>query len=66
MPAKLEAYGRALTLYRQSGNKENEASTLKEMADMHQHQGKHAQALGELLEVLGLYKSIGFRNLHYT
>ena len=66
MPAKLEAYGRSLALYRQSGNKEKEASTLKTIADMHQHQGKYAQAMGELLEVLRIYKSIGFRYLHYT
>jgi two-component sensor histidine kinase/tetratricopeptide (TPR) repeat protein len=66
MPAKLEAYQRALALYRQTGNREGEAYTLKDIADMHQVQGKYAQSLAELLEVLRIQKSIGDRNLHYT
>jgi two-component sensor histidine kinase len=66
MPGKIKAYEQALALYRQAGNQEQEANTLKTIADMHQHQGKHAQSLRELLEVLRIQKAIGFRNLHYT
>jgi tetratricopeptide (TPR) repeat protein len=66
MPDKINHFGKALALYRQLGNKEKEASTLKTIADMHQHQGDYAQSLRELLEVLRIQKSIGFQNLHYT
>jgi two-component sensor histidine kinase len=63
---KMDAYGRALALYRQAGNKEGEAQALKEIADIHQFQGQYAQSLRELLEVLRIQKSIGFRHVHYT
>jgi two-component sensor histidine kinase len=66
IPDKLKAHEQALALYRRLGKKEQEAGTLKTIADMHQVQGKLAQSLRELMEVLRIQKSIGFRNLHYT
>ncbi len=66
IPGRIKAYEQALALYRQLGKKEQEATTLKIIADMHRHQGQYAQSLRELLEVLRIYKSVGFRNLHYT
>jgi two-component sensor histidine kinase len=66
MPEKIKAFGQALALYRQLGNKEREALTLKEIADVHLQQGKFAQSLAELIEVLRLQKSIHSSYLHYT
>ncbi len=66
MPEKINSYQKALALYRQLGNQEQEANTLKTIADMHQHQGQYAQSLRELLEVVRIQKSIGFRKIHYT
>ncbi|WP_192348560.1 histidine kinase dimerization/phosphoacceptor domain -containing protein [Algoriphagus sp. Y33] len=66
MPDKINMYGKALTLYRQLGNKEREAFILKEIADLHQYQGDYAQSLRELLEVLRIQKSTSLGELHYT
>ena len=66
MPDKIRCYTNAMDLYRQLGNQERQAHLLKTIADMHQVQGKYALSLRELLEVLRIQKSIGFRNLHYT
>ncbi len=66
MPKRIKAYEQAVALYRQFGKKEQEASTLKIIADMHRYQGHYAKSLRELLEVLRIYKSVGFRDLHYT
>ncbi len=66
MPDKIRCYAQSMHLYRQLGNREREAHLLKTIADMHQVQGQYARSLRELLEVLRIQKSIGFRNLHYT
>jgi two-component sensor histidine kinase len=66
MPDKIRCYAQSMALYRHMGNKEREAHLLKTIADMHQVQGKYAESLRELLEVLRMQKSIGFSNLHYT
>ncbi len=66
MPDKIRCYTHAMDLYRQLGNQERQAHLLKAIADMHQVEGKYALSLRELLEVLRIQKSIGFRNLHYT
>nr|WKN37554.1 histidine kinase dimerization/phosphoacceptor domain -containing protein [Tunicatimonas sp. TK19036] len=65
-PEILECLHRALSLYRQSGNKELEIRVFKEIADVHLNQGKLEEAEQELLQVLAMYQSIGYRNLHYT
>jgi two-component sensor histidine kinase len=66
MPDKIRCYAQSRDLYRALGDKEREAHLLKAIADMHQVQGKYAESLRELLEVLRIQKSIRFRNLHYT
>src|SRR5690606_19686692 len=66
MPERINYYQKALALYRQLGDKEREAHTLKWIADMHQYQGEYAQSLRDLLEALRIQKSIGLPNLHYT
>ena len=66
LPKKVSCHEQALALYRQMGNKEQEALTLKEIADLHLQQGKLAQCVGQLIEVLRIQKSIHSRELHYT
>lgn len=59
----LEQAGRC---YQKIGNKEKEIEMLKEIADIYLTQGNLAKSEEELLKVLDMYKSIGFRKLHYT
>src|SRR5690554_4435796 len=66
IPEKIRCYAQARKLYRQLGNQEKEAYLLKCIADMHLLQGEYVQGYIELLEVLALYRSIGYRKLHYT
>lgn len=66
LPEKINCNEQALALYRQTGNEEREAATLKKIADLHLQQGELAQCLGELTEVLRIQKSIHNPNLHYT
>ena len=66
LPEKIRCYEQAGRLYRLAGETAKEAYLLKNVADMHHLQGKSAQAVSELLEVIALYRSVGYRNLHYT
>ncbi len=66
LPEKIRCYAQARKCYRQLGNREKEAYLLKCIADMHYQQGQYVQGYSELLEVLALYRSIGYRKLHYT
>jgi two-component sensor histidine kinase len=66
LPEKIRCYAQARKYYRQLGNREKEAYLLKCIADMHYQQGQYVEGYGELLEVLSLYRSIGYRKLHYT
>ncbi|MDJ1505612.1 histidine kinase dimerization/phosphoacceptor domain -containing protein [Xanthocytophaga agilis] len=66
IPEKIRAFEQAMLLFRHIGNKEKEANALKEIADMHFWQGKSAQSLGELLQVVTLYRSINYPKIHYT
>jgi two-component sensor histidine kinase len=66
LPEKIRCYAQAMKYYRQLGNREKEAYLLKCIADMHYQQGQYVQGYSELLEVLALYRSIGYRKLHYT
>ena len=66
MPEKIDCYEQALSLYRQLGNKQQEAVTLKEIADLHLQQGKLGQSLGELIEVLRIQKTIRYEKIHFT
>ncbi len=66
LPEKIRCYAQARKYYRQLGNREKEAYLLKCIADIHLQQGQYVQGYRELLEVLSLYRSIGYRRLHYT
>jgi two-component sensor histidine kinase len=57
---------KARDLYKNSGNKINEAYMIKCLADIHIGQNKPTQSLKELFEALELYKSDGHLTLHYT
>ena len=65
-PQKIHYYQQALELYKQTGNVKNEAYMLKNIADVHLWQGKTAQSMSELLQVIKLYQSIYYPKLHYT
>ena len=62
----LRYFTQARELYRQTGNKEREIASIKDIADVYLHQGKRDSAEQVLLRVLKMYKSIHFANLHYT
>jgi len=62
----LHAFEHALSLYRAVNDKVKEADMLKYLGDRHYQQGNLDQAENELLAALRIYKSIGFKNLHYT
>ena len=62
---KLYCFEKMRSLYRQSGNLEREAWVLKTIADIHLVNGKLNLAEKELLKALDLYKTIGYRDLHY-
>ncbi len=66
LPERIRCYAQARKYYRQVGNREKEAYLFKCIADMHLQQGQYVQGYRELLEVLSLYRSIGYRKLHYT
>jgi two-component sensor histidine kinase/tetratricopeptide (TPR) repeat protein len=66
IPEKIRCYVQARKCYRQLGNREKEAYLLKCIADMHLLQGQYVEGYREVLEVLSLYRSIGYRKLHYT
>lgn len=57
---------KAQALYKQTGEKEKSIVILKDIADIHLNQSKIEESEKELLEVLEGYRSIGFKNLHYT
>lgn len=59
-------FERARDLYRQTGNKEREIASIKDIADVYLHQGKRDSAEQVLLRVLKMYQSIHYANLHYT
>ena len=66
LPERIRCYAQARKYYRRLGNREKEAYLFKYIADMHLLQGQYVQGYRELLEVLSLYRSIGYRKLHYT
>lgn len=62
---RLYCFEKMRSLYKKSGNEEREAWVLKSIADIHQVSGKLDLAETELMDVLELYKAIGYRDLHY-
>jgi two-component sensor histidine kinase len=63
---ELPYFRRARELFRQLGDKADEAFMLKCMADVHLQLGQPQQASAELRTVLALYRAAGHRQLHYT
>ncbi|AXY77361.1 histidine kinase [Paraflavitalea soli] len=59
-------FKKARELYQQTGNKEKEIASTKDVADVYLHQGKRDSAEQVLLRVLKMYQSIHYANLHYT
>ncbi|MEP6748859.1 MAG: histidine kinase dimerization/phosphoacceptor domain -containing protein [Bacteroidota bacterium] len=57
---KILYYQTAEDLYRQSGEKQKQAYTLKNLADFHQLYEKDSVALTELQQALAIYKSINY------
>jgi len=66
LAAKLHCFQRSRALFRQVGDKANDAYMLKCVADVHLQQGHSAQTIRELLEVEALYRAVGHRRMHYT
>lgn len=64
--AKIVAYDSAIQYARESGDLKKEAQASKGRAYLRSVQGKHAQAIQELLEVLEQQKKRGDDQIHYT
>ena len=62
----LERYELAASILNEIGDKENEIMVLKEIAYFNSNQGNFDLAEAQLLKILEMYKSINFKNLHYT
>jgi two-component sensor histidine kinase len=62
----LRGFEHALDIYKELHNKEKEAEVLKNIGDWLSRQGKLDEAENELLKALNIYKSIGYKKLHYT
>ncbi|TDQ07343.1 tetratricopeptide repeat-containing sensor histidine kinase [Pedobacter metabolipauper] len=56
----------AFNLFKKNGNTEDAALALKQIADIHYQLRNIPLAEIELLEVLKMYQSINYKNLHYT
>ena len=62
----LRGYEQALNIYTKLNNKEKEAGVLKLSGDRLFVQGKLDESEDALLKALSIYKSIDYKNLHYT
>jgi len=62
----MRGYEHALDIYTELHNKEKEAGVLKLFGDRLFVQGKLDQSEDELLKALDIYKTIGYKKLHYT
>ncbi len=63
---RINCLEKMIDLYWQLNNSEKVIEMEKAIADTHLKQGKLDIAESELFQVLAKYKSIGFKNLHYT
>jgi two-component sensor histidine kinase len=61
--AKISSYRQALEIFTQAGNRRRQADVGKDLGDLYQLQGKHAEALIELRKALALYQSIDYPHL---
>jgi two-component system, sensor histidine kinase PdtaS len=62
----MHGYEHALNIYTTLNNKEKEAGVLKLSGDRLLVQGKLDESEDALLKALSIYKSIGYKKLHYT
>ena len=66
LPEKIQSFDHARLLFRDLGQPLPETDAIKGIAEAHLNQGKLDVAENELLHVLQLYQSLGYRKLHYT
>ena len=66
IPEKIKCLEKSRILYQQINNTGKEAFILKAIANCHYLEGKSPQAIQDLLQVLSMYRSINYVNLHYT
>jgi len=66
LPKKIAYYEKAALLYRQAGDKVDEAFMLQMLAEMHGFAKDFAQSKRELQKAISLYKAGGYKNLQYT
>jgi len=62
----MRCFENALNIYAELHNKEKEAGVYKVFGDRLFVQGKLDESENELLKALSIYKSIGYKKLHYT
>ncbi|MBO2011585.1 tetratricopeptide repeat protein [Hymenobacter negativus] len=65
LPLIITYFQQARTLYQQLGDKLEEAYLLESIAGQHILQGSPAQAIPELAQAIALYRSVGYKRLHY-
>jgi two-component system, sensor histidine kinase PdtaS len=63
---KVYCYQHARQLYKQLNDRVAEIQDFKNIADAHMIEGKYDLAESELLEVIRQFKSINYKDLHYT
>ncbi|MEO3406363.1 sensor histidine kinase [Mucilaginibacter sp. CAU 1740] len=66
IPDKMNAYEQARTLFKQTGNKLEEADMIRSVADIHLYLKKLDLADEELNKALKQYKSVGYKKLATT
>src|SRR6201992_1004214 len=62
----LRGFEHALSIYTELGNKEKEAEVRKYVGDWRLQHGKLNMSENELLKAISIYKSVGYKKLHYT
>lgn len=66
LPDKLQSLENARTLFKQTGQRQEDVDAFRDIAEVHLHQEKLEQAEKEALQVLVLYQSLDYKKLHYT
>ncbi|MDH7459925.1 histidine kinase dimerization/phosphoacceptor domain -containing protein [Chitinophagaceae bacterium 26-R-25] len=64
LPRKIDLYKRGVTIYHRLGKKSSEAQINEFVGELLQLEGKYAESLTLLQEVLSLYQSQGYSRLH--
>lgn len=66
LPEKIQSFEHARTLFKDLGQPLPETDAITGIAEAHLNQGRLDVAENELLHILQLYKSLGYKKLHYT